>query len=39
MKGVPKKNFPCENNWKVKMWIRISEELRCERDMQFVCCS
>jgi hypothetical protein len=30
-RSVNKNNFLCENNWKVKMWIRVSEELCCER--------
>jgi hypothetical protein len=33
MKGVSKKIFLCENNWKVKRWIRVSEELCCEGDI------
>jgi hypothetical protein len=33
MKGVSKKFSLCESNWKVKMWIKVSEELCCERDI------
>jgi hypothetical protein len=31
-RSAKKKNL-CDNNWKVKMWIRVSEELCCERDI------
>jgi hypothetical protein len=32
-RSVKNKTFCCENNWKVKMWIRVSEELCCGRDI------